>query len=819
MKKYRLIKNAITSVLMASTICVSSFAPIHANANEVADNVQTASLYIPNYVPFRSHYSSYLSTFSCGKGEVIKKVWENLFYEELNWNSSHPSFYDSSYDKWSDKYYDDYNGLGGTKPNSKGMQITFSEGDFEAYFGNTLEHNPEFLGEMLGLDGFNKPSETDEEINSLMKYVMCQYLSEPSKYPALALAIVNLTAGGRYIGKSKDDAGNLLRSGTYEGTTLDFFVLTAIASYYEGDNSETYLSQNQLDWLKSYQKDLFNEYVTKSTTKNDGKSLAAKYPSIYELIARSSYAANSKSSIHPTSEFFNYIVESDTGEGAWLNLMDSVDIPGLNSYDDIGAIFEFAKGYCHGHQYKKDESCLDSKNCSGTDDGGKATEVDELAYLMHCNKDVVNLIKQNDSLAKAYSNPSSMDGAWLEKYTYRHPGKGKDAPVPFYNVSCKIVTGGNSDSGNQGAYDTSYTWIHVSAQTYATATITLAKVDEVLEDTPLSKATAVTLNWGGGNNISMYQWEAYINGKRDTEGKVKRSGNTFNIEKLNWEERQSCVIYAHLHASSSYDPNPFDSGDGKPHRRQGCVMARLSTSQNATLSVRRSDCFINGHKWEGRPEWSDDYSSVVIKYNCGNDVKHTIEVTVPTECEDMGDYYLYTASSKYTLKEDGKYDSYSVRVYKTAKTSSETIALTKDNTEGALSNRAVSDYIVYPIGSKSKETYKCASTSISFGVKNGLIGVGAKSINLNMYASRDLTNVSIIVYSKTGEPLSWNDHNNEPFKCYLYGIPDSKLRNAYIQISASCKTQNWTENYSWKKGVTPATAIAQLGASSITVSY
>ena len=807
------IRKRLTTLIVTAAMSLSCFTPmtVHAETTAELNPVSTAtSFYDPNYVPFRSHYGSYLATFSCAKGDVVKKIWERLFYEELTENGD--------YKKWSDKYYDNYGGLAGKRKSTKGLQITYSEGDFEAFLGNTLKNNPEFLGELMGLDGYEKVAD-DSSINALMREVICNYLISPSKYPNLALAIVELTADGSYIGESKADDKNILKNHTYNDMTLDLFVLTSIAAYYECDEKETYLNDLQVDWLKSYQQYLFEEYVTKSADATDGKSLAATYPSLYELIARSSYAANSTSTVHPASEFFNYVVESKTGEGAWLNLIDDVDIKGLDAYDDICAIFNFSMGYCHNHQYEIDEACLDSQACQSIEDGGQATEVDDIAYQLHASESSMKLIKQNESTNIAYTNPSSKDGAWLERFTYRHPGKDKPAPVPFYNVPCKIVTGGNSNSGNQGAYDTSYEMISVHAETRATATITLAKVNEELEEQPLSKATAVTINWGGNDSISMYDWDVYIDGVKDTSGKVKKSGNTFNIEKLTWEERQACVIHAYLHASCHYAPNPYDSGDGKPHRRQGCIVARLNTSPMAILSVRRSDCFIEKHDWEGFPTWSDDYSTAVINYKCANDSMHEQSVTVNTTCEDMGNYYLYTAESKYILKKDGTYDSYSTRVYKTKKESTETIALDSNNTNGNISSKVVSDNVIYPAGSKSKETWKCADTSIDFGVESGLIDVGAKSITLNMKVSQTLTNISIVVYSKTGEPLSWNDNSAHPFTCYLYGIPDSKLRGAYIQVIANCSTKNITENYAWYNGVEPATAVASLQANSITINY
>ena len=254
------IRKRLTTLIVTAAMSLSCFTPmtVHAETTAELNPVSTAtSFYDPNYVPFRSHYGSYLATFSCAKGDVVKKIWERLFYEELTENGD--------YKKWSDKYYDNYGGLAGKRKSTKGLQITYSEGDFEAFLGNTLKNNPEFLGELMGLDGYEKVAD-DSSINALMREVICNYLISPSKYPNLALAIVELTADGSYIGESKADDKNILKNHTYNDMTLDLFVLTSIAAYYECDEKETYLNDLQVDWLKSYQQYLFEESTSPEST-------------------------------------------------------------------------------------------------------------------------------------------------------------------------------------------------------------------------------------------------------------------------------------------------------------------------------------------------------------------------------------------------------------------------------------------------------------------------------------------------------------------------------------------------------------------------
>ena len=100
------IRKRLTTLIVTAAMSLSCFTPmtVHAETTAELNPVSTAtSFYDPNYVPFRSHYGSYLATFSCAKGDVVKKIWERLFYEELTENGD--------YKKWSDKYYDNYGGL------------------------------------------------------------------------------------------------------------------------------------------------------------------------------------------------------------------------------------------------------------------------------------------------------------------------------------------------------------------------------------------------------------------------------------------------------------------------------------------------------------------------------------------------------------------------------------------------------------------------------------------------------------------------------------------------------------------------------------
>ena len=840
MKKYlSLTKKALSIGLIAMSLVTTPNLTVFAeeptpSVVDLSESTRSGGGFDPEFVPFRSSYASYLASYSSIDSRNVRKTWEKLFWEEANWNSSHPEFYDAKYAKWSDKYYSDYF-FGGEQKSSKGVTYAYSTGDFEALFGNSVKNNETFLGELLGLSGYEKPSDTNNSVNTLMTKIVTTYLADPAKYPIFARKIADLTADGKYIGTSRTDVNNILANGSYNGKSFDIYVLTTLAYFYEGDGDESVLSPTQVTWLKSYQSYLFNEYVTKSSRPSSGslptdkRSLAATYKPIYELLVMSEAAANSTNSTHPAQEFFDYAEASTSMKaGAFLCLVNGINIPNLEDYGSIATVFAMSSGFCYGHMANDATHPCHSEVktlCKPFKDGGKATQNDEVAYYLYINSKAVNFIRGNSSVNKEYTNPSDPDGGWLERFTLKHPAKGTE-PANTYTGTVNIVEGGNvynHASGGEVCWERG----HISTSGSATAYIHLKKIDEVNASEPLSRTQKVSISiskvqagdWNMGS-MDTSHWGYTINGVDQTSsGKISRSGNiTFDIHKLTWSERQNCVIYVNIYMRGESNPNPYDDGSGHPHCKGLSVTVQSSTSPTAVLEIKRSDCALKGHKYVGEPKWKSDYSGAYVDYSCSNDVKHIKNnIYLESTKVDKGEYYEYTIVSPYTFKEDGSYDTYTKRVYKTPGKSSETISFSSTNTAGTLSASAVGTNTVYPEGSKSKETWKDSSCAITMITSPDLIYPGAKTITVHHSYDRELVYLSITLYSSTGEILATNDLGDNVLR--LNSLGDSELDGACLKISAKAYTRNWTYNYAWWNDIQPADAYSRISVSGMTIGY
>ncbi|MCR4695387.1 MAG: hypothetical protein K5773_08725 [Pseudobutyrivibrio sp.] len=757
-----------------------------------------------NFIPSRSEIPMYLSQFSSYKGEMIKGIWAKLFYEEL-------TFDDGNYRSWYQKYNHGiskdgqvpvyYLALGGHLAQVQ-SQITYSAGDFETFFGNSLKANPEFLGQMLGLPGY-APLGQDRAGNELMRQVMVNYLLDPCKYKALAKRIGEITYQGDYIGDSKTSDNNILKGESFGEYSLDIYVLMTLASLYEGDGDEAYLSDIQLAWLRSYERFLYDDYVDRGEN-----SLARQFPSIYDLIARSVDASNNYRGLG--QEFFDYVEESARGAGSWLNQIEGVDIEGLDDLSSsISSIFDFADGYCYGHE----DNCKNHDWCLAVENGGRAKKIDDYAYLISKSPEAMVYIKANENTAKAYSNPNSKDGGWLEKYNMRH---GSDSSADHYFLQLNIVSGGNGENRATAQCDR-WSRDSATARTSATARVDLTKIDalalENFGEEILSRTDAITVSMNGGHwtgsrlqtgNTGGGCMASYSRGgysvssvTGNVTNRVVRSGNTFNISDLSLEERASAVISVSHSATSSVQVNGQD-GSGN---YSATGIAKVSTSPTATLSVKRAKCFQEGHDWAGKVDWDGYFENAsgaegqraTIAYTCKNDVSHVIQIQVPVTSKREGDYMVYTASAAPFVYDSqaGGYDTYSIKINATNGDTRENIKLLSgDNVSGNTSDSKRSSTQVFPQGSVSKYHYTMAVAKADFTVQAGTIKAGAKRIKFNVSASEELHSLSIKVYDRYGEIIAVNDVN-DPYSCYIVGKSDGQLRDCYAVVSAVATTQHF----------------------------
>ncbi len=815
MKILKILKTTILPLGVAAALMLPTTSNI-VYAKETTQQMTLDESFIPSrcYIPF------YLSQYSSFKSPLIKSLWEKVFYEERNWNSSK----ESGSANWVTKYNDNYIGLGGvTKKLSSGVQngkITYSSGDFEAFFSNSLLANPEFLGELMGLttSGYKKISDNTTG-NNQMQEVICNYLSNPGKYEKYFVpAMVKLTADGTYIGTSKTSANNRLKKTKHASTgiTMDYYMLNTLASLYrqKDGNGNTILSSIQNKWLESYQLYLYDDYV-----KSGSNSLAAKYPSIKDLIARSSYAANNRGG--KGQEFFNYVVDSGEGAGAWLNLNDKIDIRGLNDVANLETLFTMSNGWCGG--IEPTANCTHSSKCLS-----RATLTDILATYLHKNSTAVTYITNNSKLKSVYG--TSDTNGWRYKYKLKHsPGTGAETYDVGINCATFTPTKGNENTStvacDVGTSD-SWGWCMAGSSAEGYVTVPLNKIPTNAQHLEISfnftsnsipdhdserilKDYTLTVN--GGNIASKApkteRWSSTNSSTRIAK---------IDLHKLSLSERQNGVIKIYAYVTSFADANGMD-GNHVTAR----AIAKVTALQNVVANCKRPRCDIEGHSWSGNPDWEhSDFKTVKINYTCGDDAAHSTSENAVVTAKQDGNYIVYSAVSSGMIDSStGKLLSYTKRVakgYSNTASGAQTISLNKNNISGSNTSEARSGEWVFPAGSISKETYKQVATTLKFSVSSGVVKTGAKSVTANVTASDKLDDLSIMVMSATGKCIAQSDYAINKNTAYIYGASDDELNGCYVIITAKASTINRTYNYSRQE---PSDAIAKLAVNSITVNY
>ncbi len=826
----------ITKQTLAFSLAMAMVVPMF-NINTISASAETMTAVNrvnESFAPSRTDIPYYLSKYSSYKGEMIKKVWAKVFYEELNWNTAASQnknryFYDGKFGAWYRKYNHVYNnagqevpvyytGLGGVTKQLD-HQITYSAGDFDAFFGNTLQANTDFLGQLLGLSGYGKLG-SDDSGNELMKKVITTYLSDPVKFEYTTKSICALTKDGTYIGDSKTAGNNILKNASYNGMTDDIYVLICLASLYEGDNNETYLSQKQVDWLKSYQLYLYDDYVAhgnssiakRFSVNRDGK---AYYP-IYDLIARSTYAATNRSG--KGQEFFNYVESSGIGSGAFLNLAGA-GVSGLDNIDNIEAMFEFSNGYCASQHsgYHENET-----NCKHIDKGGKATDYDKYAYLLNAAINRGGLVKSyvtgNSAVNHAYQ---SEEEGWTIKFNMRHTQGGVS---PFYQT---VISHNWQSVSGPGCGGTAVC-TEKSCSDSAQGSFVVASGSRDF----LPNGVSFTFGYDG----TLTNWSVVSNGV-NVSHKCRLSGSTLNYENLNKVERAGAVFTVSLSKTQSWSGNGADCQRRDNSGNCACVRAEyggkatVSAGGNLTQVVKRDDCLLKGHQWNGNIRWSSDMTQAYVYMFCKKNVNHEKDLIRPVSVRESGNMLIYTVRTGVYDPETGREVAFSRTVNKNGGATSEYVSFNGSNTTGSLSARAVSDnsWVSPASGGRSPDgtfwtggdVIKNAACSISnVTVKPGFVKPGARSLSFNVSAGNDLTGLDIVVYNSRGQVIADNHDSSKPRNyAYFVGVNDYDLETCYVIMSGSAGTTNSKKYVGCPTGVNPPTAVAYISFNGVTINY
>ena len=832
----KLIRGFASILLFSALLIMSMLLPSQTLVANAATPKKTLD---ETFIPTRSFYPYYLSVYSSYDSDLIKGMWEKLFFEEAN-----------VYTNWSSRYYVDkstnYVGLGGESKSFAGIRFASDKKDFDAFFGNTLVANSEFLGELLCLPGYTPVTShsgvySNTRVQSAMKAVVYNKMVNPKSYTYFAKAMAELTKSGtglEYLTKGK------LKNTSYNGQTFDIWMLTCLASLYEGDNSETYLNSNQVSWLKSYQKSLYDAY-TGITNNATLKSLVTKYPPLYDLVARSPWASinegnrTNSSGISYGQEFFNYVEASGHGAGSWLNAaLGQSKIAGLDGISSIALLFDFSNGYCYGRESA--DVCANHTACMPNTQGGMATSNDNLAYSLHKIMD-----SGSGALTKSYIETNAltkeayMGGeGWLTKYTIRHTkaatGDGSSFISRFAGVTRITDTNGaqyvESSSPGHGLGGS-----RAHKNSYATGYTSLATL-------PTSSKTVTIYTWNRGSHFRpLDKWYTSFDDSYDYFGfdvsspKIKlleRGVDTdekdvindidvsitkyiFDISELSKEELENGFIAM---STCRCDAQYYTDTDGGSHSG----WAFVGFYDYIDVELIYPDCLTKGHIWKGQiTSLNADKTSAVVSLTCEKDRAHNKTITLPVTRSVDGSFYVYKAYCPYNNL------TYTMRESRNKGIASENIVF-KNASNITGTEPTVVAYgrnTIYASGSLSQAhlggIYKNALAVTKFNIREGVIKPGAKSIVLPFSYSNQLDSISVIVYNSTGKVIAEANSSytssikNNTITVNFYNVPDSDFDNCYATVTASA----YSINYASSDYSTPADAVAKISVPSMKINY
>ena len=829
----KLIKKVATILL---TICLSIPAS-SLTAYAAESNNSKADM---TFIPFRDQIPYYLSTNSDSKSELVKKLWAKLFYEELNWSSGQ-SFYDSNYDAWWKKYKGTtYIGLDGQQKNISG-QITYSTGDFEAFIGNTLEANPEFLGQLLGLPDY-EPLSTDENGITFLRNVIGKYLlysSHPTRFDKYFVnSIVNLTKDGKYLDEN-------LSTVYCNGIRADYCMLSTLASRYRKTNlaGQQYLSKAQIEWIESYQLELYDSYTKGSS--NTLKKLVSKNANLYDLIARSSYAANNRNKYG--NIFFNYVVNSGKGAGAWLNLNNNINIPAMAGVDDLVSLFNLSDGWCGN---SSNSSCYNHTNCIN-----KATTNDIIAYALYRSAPALSYIRTNTKTGAAFGLNNKDENGWWYRYTVKHTkwsestgtstvqainaASGKSERAVCHSQMSKH-TGNGLVTCSAGTSITVYTkdlLYNASTKTGSNApkSVTIGVWYEASRPGVEHSARAYKANSNNKNNdsteyiknisfdystgiippeagVSEYN---YTGSKPDTYGAISAYRYyTFDLQNLNYTQLQNGYITINTAASNFAYATARETEEW--------AYASCGAMPTVYVTCPLPDCDINGHNFDTRyPTWASDHSYVNITYTCSKDTTHSKTVRI-------NNITASTSKGLITYKAIGAYNEPYTTVVSAGGTEVSVTSSVK------LSSSNATDYYSSVTSSDIEESHQSAGmygglyttsaiATIKGSVVKGIIPVGVRKITFNYVASEKMDELLIAVHSSSGKIIGRGGTNvtnsinksNGTVTINLNASSDLDLYNSYITITGKASS---THTNSMTQGK-PSPATATIGVTGMIFTY
>ncbi len=829
MKNKKLIRNFISLVMAFLLLFLAND---YSGITMVVQAKEEVPAFDENFIPFRSFIPRYLSINSSVKSKTIKYLWKKLLHEE----ALDPA--------WSTKYYvdnsTDYIGLGGIEKSFSGITFATDSRDFDAFFGNSIVANPELFQELMASEEFAP--------------IIYSKLIDPITYPFFAKSMAELTFQGLYLGDSSTSSDNILKNYTYNNLSFDILMLNCLASLYEGDGTETYLSSIQVNWLMSYERFLYDDYAD-----NKEASLAFKYPAIYDLIARSADASNDYRQLG--QEFFDYVISSERGAGPWLSQNININIEGLQKKDNIISLFNSAEGWCGGNDASN--NCSNKQECIE-----KASENDKFALALSKSTHAMTYIKNNSATNSAYGLSQYDAKGWQYRYRIKHTKWPVDSNGNI--IATNIVPMNRVVNSSGGGRAVAKSWgsiyrgmgdgmVVANTSTYQTLYLKnilpsdanpngVANPHEIIIPIYYEGAVNTHVSVGpknAGDSLS-HNTTTYSDYSITYSDGIIYKGTTsidyYGLGGENPNTPHTTVLYYQFDTSNLKDLNSLNNAYIQIRATAGCgtdsvngpgantyegstSYAYCNVGGMPTIFVKSpvDDCDLNGHDYTGEAIFNQDNTDATIIYTCSKDSTLEKEHTLT----------YHVSESDITTKTQNGVTTYTV-VGKSGESYTKNVGLDDETnlfTEVPLSpNNATnyyqsnySDKVIYHGGgilqSNLTRSQTSADAKINGAITAGSIPLGAKRLVFHFTASEKLEELNIKVLSETGKIIGQCFTTDNTGKCEIkiLNTSDAALKNCYVVFSGHASTFHTKNDLWWNPGAAPSTAT--IGITSMEIYY
>ena len=144
------------------------------------------------------------------------------------------------------------------------------------------------------------------------------------------------------------------------------------------------------------------------------------------------------------NRFFEYVVNSGFGGGKWLNQNDNINVVGLDGWDNLVTLIEYASGWCG--QYESESDCTYRAECGSEFNKG----TDPIVYALMKNSTADAYLKYATKTRKVYCDRKDRDNPdYLTRFKNKHMGVGAEPGLLGSKIMVANKPYSNSDTKTQ----------------------------------------------------------------------------------------------------------------------------------------------------------------------------------------------------------------------------------------------------------------------------------------------------------------------------------------------------------------------------------